>query len=291
MPHPLVTRVGLSLAGTLQSVSPDDDVTHAANDLDAEATAATDAATLSARKAAATANWAAAVMAEQAAKERCEHADAALERAEGYGQEGARKQDSAENLDELKAKAEEARAELEAKKRDAAAARTAASTVAGPTASAPAGGFDPIDIDGLHAEQKERLAAALADSAELPDLTLFAGFLGGRVDRGDKNPWRLVYLDSRLYSWLLVQETDILVHQRLPDDHAPSGLRDVLWVRGNANVIQGSGPQSTAGRFLVGEFTRAGDFAASTSGGTFSAATGLLCEATTPGCCIKPRTR
>jgi hypothetical protein len=55
--------------------------------------------------------------------------------------------------------------------------------------------------------------------------------------------------------------------------------------------VRGSGPQTGDGRFLVGRLTQAGEFAASTTGGTFSAATGLLCEATTPGCCIKPRTR
>ena len=136
------------------------------------------------------------------------------------------------------------------------------------------------------------VAGALADQANLPDLSLFAGFLGGPVS-SEKNPgtWRLVYLDSRLNNWLLVPEDDIIVWQRLEDDHAPSGLRDALWVTSSAMVVRGSGARSNEGRFLVGEFTRAADFAAATTGGTFSAATGLLCEATTPGCCWGSRSR
>jgi hypothetical protein len=145
------------------------------------------------------------------------------------------------------------------------------------------------DDDSDVAEKKE-LANAFAQQATLPGLSLFAGFLGGTVSR-DQTPWQLVYLDSRLDTWLLVQENDIVVHERLKDPNAPSGLRDVLWVDATANLVRGSGPQTGDGRFLVGRLTQAGEFAASTTGGTFSAATGLLCEATTPGCCIKPRTR
>jgi hypothetical protein len=146
------------------------------------------------------------------------------------------------------------------------------------------------DDDTQRADEENRLAAALANQANLPDLSLFAGFLGGPVEH-DRATWRLLYLDSRLNNWLLVPEDDIVVHQLLDDDRAPSGKRDALWVRGSATVVQGSGSGAIEGRFLVGEFTRAGDFAASTTGGTFSAASGLLCEATTPGCCWGARSR
>ena len=146
------------------------------------------------------------------------------------------------------------------------------------------------DEDTENAKEKNDLAKAIADQANVPDLSLFAGFLGGPYTR-DNVKWRLLYLDSRLSNWLLVPEDDIVVHERLDDEHAPSGKRDALWVRGSATVVQGSGSRSNQGRFLVGEFTRAGDFAASTTGGTFSAATGLLCEATTPGCCWGSRSR
>jgi hypothetical protein len=149
---------------------------------------------------------------------------------------------------------------------------------------------DPIADDNQSADQKNVLATALADQANLPGLSLFAGFLGGPVER-EKQLWRLLYFDARLSSWLLVPEAAIVVHERLKDRNAPFGLRDVLWVDGTATVVHGEGARSNEGRFLVGDFTRAGDFSASTTGGTFSAATGLLCEATTPGCCAGKRTR
>ena len=51
-------------------------------------------------------------------------------------------------------------------------------------------------------EQKNTLAMALADQANLPELILVAGYLGGKVMHGVEE-WRLLYLDSRLESWLL----------------------------------------------------------------------------------------
>lgn len=286
VPHPLVTRVGIGLTGQTAVTLPPG-ATGAAGDLGAELTTAADAAKLAAQNAAAQAAWAAAIVVAQAAEERSSRAKAALKQAQmdARGSEA-----PPEQLDELASAAKQAEDEAKTARKAADDAENAAKAAAAVPAPQQSDAFDPIDTDDVRRDQKEQLAAALADNADLPELSLFAGFLGGQVVRGEDR-WRLVYLDSRLYSWLLVQEDDILVHQRLADDHAPSGLRDVLWVRGNANVLQGSGAQSTAGRFLVGEFTRAGDFAASTSGGTFSAATGLLCEATTPGCCMRPRTR
>ncbi len=64
----------------------------------------------------------------------------------------------------------------------------------------------------------------------------------------------------------------------------------MLWVKSTANMVYGTGPRTNASRFLVGELTRAGNFAPGTRGGTFAAASGLLCEATTPGCCRVTRT-
>jgi hypothetical protein len=144
--------------------------------------------------------------------------------------------------------------------------------------------------DRTNLTQKNRLATALANQPNLSGLSLFAGFLGGPLVDNARVTWRLLYLDSRLDSWMLVPEDAIIVSQRLTDDNAPSGVRDVLWVDSTASLVRGSGPRTNHGRFLVGELTRAGDFAASTTGGTFSAATGLLCEATTPGCCLTART-
>lgn len=143
--------------------------------------------------------------------------------------------------------------------------------------------------DDEFAEQKNAVATAFANQATSPTLSLFAGYLGGPVTHdGD---WQLLYLDSRLCDWMLVPDEDIVVAEQLDDDNAPGGTRDVLWIKSTANVITGTGARSNDGRFLVGSLTRAGDYAPATSGGTFSAASGLLCEATTPGCCMYTRTR
>jgi hypothetical protein len=134
------------------------------------------------------------------------------------------------------------------------------------------------------------LADGLADQSNLPDLSLLGGYVGAKVER-QGTWWWVLYLDSLLQNWVLVPDKAIVYHERLEDDKAPRGLRDLLWIIASETVVRGSGSQSVDGRFVVGEFTRAGDFSTATAGGTFSAATGLLCEATTPGCCWGSRTR
>jgi len=142
------------------------------------------------------------------------------------------------------------------------------------------------------AEAQDELAKVFADQANVPSVTLFAGYLGGAVDHAGEgtNDYRLLYLDALLADWMLIQATDIVAHERLATENAPAGVIDMLWVKSTANLVTGTGPRANAGRFLVGALTRAGDFAPSTRGGTFSAASGLLCEATTPGCCRATRT-
>jgi hypothetical protein len=130
----------------------------------------------------------------------------------------------------------------------------------------------------------------IGDRTDVPELSLFAGFLGDKLDHAGST-WWLLFTDARLQNWMLVEESDVVVFQPLKDDKAPYDQRDVLWVKAGATLVKGSGARTIEGRFVVGEFTRAGDFAASTTGGTFSAATGLMCEATTPGCCWGSRTR
>ena len=133
---------------------------------------------------------------------------------------------------------------------------------------------------------------SLAERTDLPDLSLLAGFLGAQFDHAGAT-WWLLYLDSRLHKWLLVPKNDIVVYERLDDATAFAKRRDVLWVKADARLLQGSGSQTIEGLFLVGEFTRAGDFASAPAArGTGTAATGLLCEATTPNCyCFSARTR
>jgi hypothetical protein len=130
-------------------------------------------------------------------------------------------------------------------------------------------------------------ADALAQAANLPDLVTFAGFLGGIVQHPRTNvDWRVLYLDWQLRTWLLVEDAEIRLAQRVTDDTVPTGERDVIWVDTDAAVGKGAGSQSVEARFLTGEFTRAGDFDDTpTGGGTIAAATGVFCEAKSVGCC------
>ncbi len=135
-----------------------------------------------------------------------------------------------------------------------------------------------------------KAADQLAKRADVSELASFAGYLGGTVGREGKQ-WRLLYLDSQLQTWLLVREVDILYHEQVKDDTAALEKRDVIWVKADASVGRGSGPQSVESRFLTGEFTKAGDFDTAPGGGTTAAATGIFCEARTPFCCWGRRTR
>jgi hypothetical protein len=97
--------------------------------------------------------------------------------------------------------------------------------------------------------------------------------------------WLVFYLDARLQTWLLVQREAIVLRRTVHDELSLFGSHDVIWVRGQAPIRHGTGPQSIQQRFLTGDFTRAGDFDAPPTGGTFSSPSGLLCAAGSPGCC------
>jgi hypothetical protein len=133
------------------------------------------------------------------------------------------------------------------------------------------------------ANDQQALGRALAS---LPDLVTFAGYLGGVVDDTagtTLKEWAVLYLDTKFSSWLLVETGGIVYRKRVLD---PSGgSRDVLWVRADASVGRGRGAQTNQERFLRGDFTAAGDVTVTPTGGTSPAATGLLVDATTPGCC------
>jgi hypothetical protein len=133
-----------------------------------------------------------------------------------------------------------------------------------------------------------QLADALAESSNVPELVAFAGFLGGRVTH-EKTVWQLLYLDSRLRSWLMFEKDEIIGRDRVNDKSAPSGQHDVIWVAADAAVGRGGGSQPVEARFLTGQFTRAGDFDASPAGGA-GASTGVFCP-TTPVCCYRTTRR
>jgi hypothetical protein len=132
---------------------------------------------------------------------------------------------------------------------------------------------------------------ALVRASDLPELVTFAGFLGDTVTQpGQDTQWRVLYLDLELRRWLLLDEADILLAEKVEDEAAPTGERDLIWVKADASVGRGSGSPSVEARFLTGEFTRAEDFEAPPTGGTLAAATGVFCQARTPSCC-RIRTR
>lgn len=134
----------------------------------------------------------------------------------------------------------------------------------------------------------QQLANALAESANVPELVAFAGFLGGHVTY-DKKTWQVLYLDSRLLSWLIIERNRIISRDRVKDDKAPSGKHDVIWVPADTAVGRGGGSQPVEARFLTGDFTRAGDFDASPAAGT-GPSTGVFCP-TTPVCCYRTTRR
>jgi hypothetical protein len=141
----------------------------------------------------------------------------------------------------------------------------------------------------LRQQQSSSVATSLATDPNVPELVAFGGYLGGTTNDPPGNvTWQILYLDAKLLTWVLVQQDEILFHQRLTDDKAAFNERDVIWVEADALVGRSSGPLSL---WLSGDFTRAVDFTPPLAGGGLPPpATGIFCDATTPNCC-PPRTR
>jgi hypothetical protein len=149
------------------------------------------------------------------------------------------------------------------------------------------------------ADTPDRNAQALAGSSGLPALVTFMGYLGATLQKDDgatfdpDNPhrglWSLLYLDTRLWNWLLVRTDGIVYRDAIRDEQAPFRRRDVLWVTADTAVGLGDGSLAVEAQFLTGTFTQASDFDdRPTSGGTLSAATGVFCEArSVVGCCLR----
>jgi hypothetical protein len=136
-----------------------------------------------------------------------------------------------------------------------------------------------------------QLADALARQTDPLDLVCLVGFLGGTVDDKPRGTWRVLYLDVKLRTWLIVRPADILCYHRLKDDNVPYKKRDAIWVKGDAPLTRGElrvNAKDIEARFLSGQFTRAQDLGVSVRGGTFTASTGIFCDATTPYCCTRP---
>lgn len=144
------------------------------------------------------------------------------------------------------------------------------------------------------------LADEIATNPNLAEVHTFAGFLGGKLDDTTRSTdstgstgstgsvWRLLYLDPKLRTWLLVDQKGIALAKReVADETSPFGTRDHVWVKSDASVSHGEGAlqkNEIQARFMRGAFVSAAEFAASVSGGTFSSVTGPACPLT-PGCC------
>ena len=121
------------------------------------------------------------------------------------------------------------------------------------------------------------LANEVANDPGLPELYTFAGYLGGILDNAPDSapgPWRLLYLDAKLRTWLLVDEDSILFRIGVEDETSPSGTRDYIWMRSDASVTQGEGPlqkNEIQARFLRGGSSRPATSPRSLAGGTYLA--------------------
>jgi hypothetical protein len=118
------------------------------------------------------------------------------------------------------------------------------------------GAQDPTTADAVKA------ANEFASAQPLPELALFAGFLGGTIEHAGTT-WRLLYQDPKAVTWLLVEDDEIVWYDSVDDKSSPSGRRDVLWLKKETTVGQGAGHESAEAHFLRGTFTSAGDLHAS----------------------------
>jgi hypothetical protein len=119
-------------------------------------------------------------------------------------------------------------------------------------------------------------------------VVVFAGYLGPGTVGPTGTVWRFLYQDAKAVSWLLVPEHAIVLHDRADDKRAAFQKRDLIWVRADAPVRQGTQEESEQARFLTGTFTNAGDLHATLSDADPAPpGSGILC-APTPGCCGRP---
>jgi hypothetical protein len=158
--------------------------------------------------------------------------------------------------------------------------------MAHPIVEALAKGLEAPAVDNKFAA---KTASALAYASDLPDVVMFIGFLGDPIEHPDGTKWQVLYLDLELTRCLLIEDEGVGARDSVRDDAVPfNQKRDVLWVKRDASVGFGSGPQSIEAQFLTGDFTRAADYEAPVGGGTMAASTGVFCEARTQTCCRYP---
>jgi hypothetical protein len=136
-------------------------------------------------------------------------------------------------------------------------------------------------------------ADALARELLVDELVTFEGYVGGSANLsvGGTGHWLVLYRTVNLQEWLIVPQDEIVARTKVDDPTAPYGSYDLIWVKQQAAIRHGSGPQSVATAFLSGDFTRASDVEPSPTGGTFSSPSGLLCAPGGPGGCRRTSVR
>jgi hypothetical protein len=131
------------------------------------------------------------------------------------------------------------------------------------------------------------LEAAAFTASESPESRYFAGYLGATFTARNED-WCVLYLDLALRTWLLIQKSGVLNREQSAQEPGTPAQLDVLWVKADAAVSSGSDALSLEGLFLIGDFTRAGDFdVEALAGGTLAAGSGGygLAGQSPPRCC------
>jgi hypothetical protein len=130
-------------------------------------------------------------------------------------------------------------------------------------------------------------------ASESPESQYFVGYLGGTFSALGED-WCVLYLDLALRNWILIQKAGVLNREESVKQPGAPANEDVLWVKADTAVCSGSEALSLEGLFLIGHFTRAGDFdIEALAGGTQAAGSGGygLAGQSPPRCCYKTNRR
>lgn len=123
----------------------------------------------------------------------------------------------------------------------------------GPDDDGDPGGLPGGRIPGPPIPRDEWVSQVVDDPSSGTQPVLLQGYVG---DAADESRTR-IYLDASLGTFVDVDNDDVLHHQPLRGDHEPSG-GSMVWVRGDAQVSQGTGgsapgaPAAAGGDFFTG---------------------------------------
>lgn len=120
-------------------------------------------------------------------------------------------------------------------------------------------------------------------TAATPPLVTLVGYVSGTRDEADVK-WRQFYLDLNLNRCLWIDDTAIVAHRELKDRDLKPAVRDMIWVKADAQVVVADGSAAAEVQFLTGDFTRAGDVDVDAIAGAINPATGKFCGRS-PACC------